>query len=126
AAYRRDLNAFGDWLEQRGVELCATVGADHMSAYILEKRRSGAASSSANRATSSIRMLFRFLFEDGALADNAAQDLKVGKPSRTLPQVISLDLLMNLIDIPDHTTPLGLRDRAMLEVFYATGARVSE
>ena len=86
----------------------------------------GLAPRSAARAVASTRGLYRFLVREGRLEASPAEDLHGGQPWPALPRYLTPDEVDRLIDRPDATTALGQRDRAMLEVLYATGLRVSE
>jgi integrase/recombinase XerD len=86
----------------------------------------GQAPRSVARAVASIRGLYRFLVLDGRLDKNPADDLRPPRAWPALPTALSLEQVDELIAQPDVSTPLGLRDRAMIEVLYATGMRVSE
>ena len=78
------------------------------------------------RNLSAIKMFYRFLISEGILADNPARLLEPVKLPGRLPEILSRDEVDRLLSAPDSTTPLGLRDSAMLELLYATGLRVSE
>jgi integrase/recombinase XerD len=87
---------------------------------------SGLAPRSVGRAVAALRGLYKFLAVNGAITRNPAEDLIAPRAWPALPKFLSLDEVDALIDAADVSTPLGLRDRAMIEVLYATGMRVSE
>ena len=125
AAYRRDLEAFGRWLADRGLEAGACERS-HLRRYITELRGRGLAARSAARALAAVRGLYRYMAERGIAAKDPTLDLESPKLMRPLPHFLSAEEVEALLQAPDVATTLGLRDRAMLETLYATGVRVSE
>jgi integrase/recombinase XerD len=125
AAYRRDLESFGRWLAARGIaaEQCERA---HLRRYITELRGRGLSARSAARALAALRGLFRYLLDRGVTAQDPTLELESPKLMRALPHFLSPQEVEALLEAPDVTTMLGLRDRAMLETLYATGVRVSE
>ncbi|HEX5760108.1 MAG TPA: site-specific tyrosine recombinase XerD [Thermoanaerobaculia bacterium] len=125
AAYGRDLRRLGDWLARRGGDLL-TADAQALAAHLRELRRSGLAPRSIARALSAVRVFYEQQVESGGRADNPAVNLLPPKLWRPLPRVLSESEVEALLAAPDPATPQGLRDRAMLELLYAAGLRVSE
>jgi integrase/recombinase XerD len=126
AAYRRDLRAFGDWLEkERSRELRAVVPGD-IEAYLAWRFAHKTQARSAARYTSSLKRFYRYLLRENLVASDPTLNLDSPKLPRSLPKSLSESEVEALLDVPDADTALGLRDRAMLEVLYATGLRVSE
>ena len=126
-SYRRDLNKFADWLEaNRGAALLQTTHADIQGylGHLLLKQKAKA--SSTGRNISSLKRLFRYLLRLNKLAADPTLQIDTPKLPRNLPKTLSEADVELLLNAPDTQTPLGLRDRAMLEVLYATGLRVSE
>jgi integrase/recombinase XerD len=124
AAYRADLEAFGAWLSQRGLEATACERAE-LRRYLSTLRSRGLSARSTARALAALRGFYRYLVERGEGSDPTA-DVEGPKLLRALPHFLSVDEVDGLLAAPDTATPLGLRDRAMLETLYATGVRVSE
>lgn len=129
--YRRDLGRYVDFLTRAGVESWQQVDANHIRDFAValregdEERRPLAASSVA-RAVVAVRSFHAFAQLDGATADNPATRVAPPKQGRRLPKALSIEQVQRLLDVPDRSTPLGLRDAALLELLYGTGARVSE
>ena len=123
-AYKRDLNELSDFLEKKNISL-NEVDIDILSSYIrlLSKRLSRR---SLARNISAIRTFFRFLVSEGILDENPARLLEVPKISKTLPGILNENEIELLLNQPPISTPIGLRDKAMMELLYATGVRVSE
>jgi integrase/recombinase XerD len=126
AGYRNDLSRLGEALAKKGGrDLLAALPAD-LSAHMRDLQRQGLSPRSSARALSAIRGFYDNLVTVGERKDNPAVNLLPPKLWKPLPKVLSEDEVEALLAAPDVGTPLGLRDRAMLELLYATGLRVSE
>ncbi len=125
AAYRRDLTAYRDALEARGAGDIDVASAADVADYLAALRGSHSKASVA-RAHSSIRGFYRFLVEEGRRDDDPAADLPSVSVSDLLPKALSEEETERLLGAVVGTGPAVLRDRALLEVLYGTGARVSE
>ncbi|HEX7972036.1 MAG TPA: tyrosine-type recombinase/integrase, partial [Thiobacillus sp.] len=126
AAYRRDLKAFGSWLEkERKHGLDAAVAGD-IEAYLAWRFARRTQPRSAARYTSALKRFYRYLLRDKLIAVDPTLNLDSPKLPRALPKTLTETDVEHLLDSADAGTPLGLRDRAMLETLYATGLRVSE
>jgi integrase/recombinase XerD len=123
-AYSRDLSRFARFLEERDLSPL-TVSRDQIIAYLSSLRGSLSARSVA-RNISAVRSFFRFLASEGHIQENPARLLETPRLSRKLPDILSTAEVGRLLARPDPSTPAGSRDRAMLELLYATGLRVSE
>ncbi len=126
-SYRRDLNKFAAWLErQRGAALLDTTHADIQGflAHLVGGEKARATSTS--RAISSLKRLFRYLLRQNRISADPTLQIATPKLPRSLPKSLTEPDVELLLNAPDVQTPLGLRDRTMLEVLYATGLRVSE
>ncbi|WP_035384177.1 site-specific tyrosine recombinase XerD [Ferriphaselus sp. R-1] len=124
-SYRRDLNKFSGWLAQRGSSL-PQVGQIEMQEFLAWLHQHKSKASSTGRAISSLKRLYRYLLRQGRIANDPTQLLGSPKLPRNLPKTLSEADVEALLEAPDVATPLGLRDRTMLEVLYACGLRVSE
>lgn len=123
-AYSRDLTRLGTFLEQKNLSPLR-VSRDQIIAYLSSLRRSLSARSVA-RNISAVRSFFRFLTSEGHIQENPARLLETPRLGRRLPEILSRDEVDRLLTQPDPSTPAGSRDRAMLELLYAAGLRVSE
>ena len=124
-SYGRDLRRLGGDLEKRGGDLL-TADQQQLAGHLQGLRRNGLSPRTVNRALVSIRGFYVHLVEMGERSDNPAVNLAPARLWRRLPNVLSEDEIDRLLEAPDPTVPLGLRDKAMLELLYATGLRVSE
>jgi len=123
-AYNHDLLTFFEFLKTRGVTPLQ-VGQNDLVSFVAEKRPLLAARSLA-RCLVSIRMFYRFCVTEGKMTSNPARLLGIPKLYQHLPDILSRDEVETLLLQPDVQTVLGKRDKAMLEILYATGLRVTE
>lgn len=126
AAYRSDLKGLADWLAGRGPVSLATVSPEDLRDYLAYRHELGAKASSSARLLSSLRRFYRWTTKSGVSATNPTARLVNPRRGRPLPKTLSESQVEALLAQPDTATDLGLRDRAMLEVLYASGLRVSE
>ena len=124
AAYRRDLNALALWLHTQNSSLSSAVEAD-LQAYFAH-RHDQTKATSANRRMTVFRRFYRWALRDNRLLADPTLKLLSAKQAQRLPKSLSEAQVDALLNAPDAETPLGLRDRAMLELLYASGLRVSE
>lgn len=124
-SYTTDLAYLSDWAEQCGVA-SNKLTLTQLRGWIVYLGQTGLAARSVARAVSAARGFFRWLVLDGHLKENPAENLESPDIERQLPNYLSRKEVELLLEQPDTTTPNGLRDRALLELFYATGLRVSE
>ena len=123
--YTRDLQALAAWMEGAGIAALAKLGAEDLRGFIASEHRRGLAPASLQRRLSAVRSLCKHLVARGELGGNPAQGLRAPKSARKLPQVLDPDETAQLVEVATDT-PLGRRDRAMLELFYSSGLRLSE
>lgn len=124
-AYRADLFALNQRLEHNAVALIKANRADVME-YIAWRVEGGAKPRSTARQLSSFRRFFRYLLREGMINEDPTANIAMPKIGRALPQSLTEEEVDSLLAAPNVAEPLGHRDRAMLEVLYATGVRVSE
>lgn len=125
SAYSIDLQHFGHWLEERKIEIESVERIDIVK-YFQSRRSAGISARSVARALAAIRGMFRFLVAERHLKSDPTENLESPKLWTTLPKAIQPSEVEALLGAPDRSTDEGLRDRAMLELLYATGLRVSE
>lgn len=132
SSYRRDLRRYVEYLQQHTVTSIADVDAAVLGGFLAHLRSGDethpplSATSSA-RAVVAVRGLHRFALRDGLVEVDVSREVKPPTPPRRLPKAISTDDVERLLDAAGYArTPLAIRDRALLELLYATGARISE
>jgi integrase/recombinase XerD len=124
AAYRRDLALFGDWLAGRGQALAAATEAD-INGYFAA-RHSATRATTANRRLTVLRRFFRWALRERMVEADPTLRLQAARQPLRVPKTMTEQQVESLLAAPDVDTPLGLRDRAMIELLYASGLRVSE
>lgn len=125
SAYRRDLGKLEAFMRRRKLEL-KSIDRDALMEFLASLYRQNLESKSVARNLVTLRNFFRFLQVQEVLDSDPAMNLESPKIRRSLPGYLRLEDIDRLLKQPDEKTPLGLRDRAMLEVLYSTGLRVSE
>jgi integrase/recombinase XerD len=125
-AYRRDLERLAASLAAAGRLDPLTADQAALSEHLQGLRRAGLSPATQRRALVAIRRFYGFLVAEGDRADDPSANLLFAKRARHLPTVLDEPAVERLLAAPDPTTPLGLRDKSMIELMYATGLRVSE
>ena len=125
-AYERDCLAFITYLETFGLNAFSEVSEDNIRAFMALRRQKGYADASMCRSLMAIKMLFRFLKREHLINTNIALYVDTPKLWQLIPEVLSKDEVEALLNQPDANTILGARDKAILEILYASGLRVSE
>lgn len=125
SAYRSDLAGLAAWLQQQETGLTEASEAQ-LRAYREHRVEQGAKPRTSARILSSMRRFYRYLIREAVIANDPTAALDSPRQGRSLPKTLSEDDVEGLLDAPDLSTPMGLRDRAMLELLYASGLRVTE
>jgi integrase/recombinase XerD len=125
-AYRRDLTRFAAFAATRGARGPVDVTVQLLRAYVYHLKDLGLAPSSIRRGMSALRTYYRFLLADGIVVRDPTERLETPKRWRTLPEVLTVDEVKRLLAAPTMDDSLYFRDRAMLELAYGAGLRVSE
>jgi integrase/recombinase XerC len=124
--YGKDILAFKDFMKQHGINDYAAVSYAHVRMYLSTLFQENYSRRSIARKLSSLRSFFRFLLREEIISHNPFQMVSTPKLDQRLPNFLYPAEIKQLIEQPDLNTPLGLRDRAILEILYASGMRVSE
>ena len=126
ASYGRDLRKFARYLESIRVSSVEKVTKGNLIDYLIAEKRKGIASNSLSRNLIAIKMFFRFLVGEGTLEDDVTELIESPKLWRILPETMTIQEVERVLSLPDMAAPEGIRDRAILEMLYATGMRISE
>lgn len=124
-SYLFDLKHFSEYLKEHKKEL-KDVSEETLTTYIAFLYNCGYSPRTIMRHISTLRNFFKFLFEEGELDSNPAEILETPKAFKLLPKYLTNEEVERLLNLPDTSTPTGQRDKAMIELLYATGLRVSE
>ena len=123
-SYRRDLDRYVAFLTAAGIDDLAAVTRADLDRFLIELR-APLSTASAARAMSAVRGLHRFAAREGLAPDDPGRDVRPPAPPKRLPKALAVDQVERILAVPGDD-PLGLRDRALLEFLYGTGARISE
>lgn len=125
-SYKRDLKQFIAYLRKSEQSKIEEISRQNIVSYLMVLREQGKATSTISRSMASIRAFFQFLLRDQKIISDPSIHLETPKIERRLPKVLSIAEVEALLQAPQSSTAFGQRDRAMLELLYATGIRVSE
>ena len=123
-AYRRDLAALSQWADSHGDDV-SSLQSEQLRGFVAAEHRRGLSPKSLQRRLSACRSFYAWLLKQGRIAASPAAGIRGPKAPRKLPQVLDPDEAAALVEVPTDV-PLGLRDRALLELFYSSGLRLSE
>lgn len=124
-SYNRDLQALLSWLDTNRIVDWRQLNQHHVRSYLAERHRKGRSPKSLHRELSSLRTLYRYLMREQAADANPALGVRAPKVRRKLPTTLDADQLGQILDFQDDS-PVGLRDRAIMELFYSSGLRLAE
>lgn len=125
-SYERDLRKMSQYLKWQDIDSVEKVTATSLNSYILYLEQNGMKPATVSRSIVSMKAFFSYLYKTRQLDTDPAEDLKPPKIEKKLPSVLTMDEMIRLLEQPSGNSPKELRDKAMLELLYATGIRVSE
>jgi integrase/recombinase XerD len=125
-SYRRDLNKMQEYFKENGVSEVDEINSTSLGSYVLYLEKSGMSSATVSRSIACIRSFFIFLLGRGMVKGNPTETLKPPKVEKKSPDTLTVEEVTLLLSQPSGATPKEIRDKAMLELLYATGLRVSE
>ncbi|MCR5626194.1 MAG: site-specific tyrosine recombinase XerD [Lachnospiraceae bacterium] len=125
-SYKRDLAKLVKFLKGAGISDFKDVKESDLTAYVMDLEKKNFTAATVSRNIASIKALFHYLLKEGKVTDNPSENLKSPKIVKKVPKILSTEEVIRLLDQPKGDTPKDLRDKAMLELLYATGMRVTE
>lgn len=125
-SYKRDLEKLRQYLEERGISEVNKITEEVLNAYIVYLRESHFAAATISRNIASIKAFFHYLCKEGVVEQDVSEGLKAPKIEKKMPEILTPEEVMLLLEQPKGDTPKEIRDKAMLELLYATGIRVTE
>ncbi len=125
-AYNRDLRQFNDYINKNNIENIINVNKTFIITYLMFQQKKGKAASTISRSLASIRSFFQYLLNEGIIKEDPTVNMNSPKQEKKLPDILTPDEVEILLNQPDTENAKGVRDRAMLELLYAAGVRVSE
>lgn len=126
ASYKRDLLKLCAFLEHKDTVPITAIGSTELSSYILSLEKQGMSSATISRNIASVKSFFMYLLKKGVIASDPTEQIKPPKIEKKIPEVLNIEEINLLLEQPSKQTPKEIRDKAMLELLYATGMRVSE
>jgi len=125
-AYSRDLNRYIAHIEKREIKDIKDISSDDVVAFLGSLRKSGLVANSVNRTLAALRGFYKYLVLQKLIKENPIANISLARVWMHLPDTLNEEEMRNLLDQPGVKNVLGIRDRAMMELLYATGIRVSE
>lgn len=125
-SYRRDLEKVCHFLEQRGISRVSSVSEKDLKDYIKELQSQNLAAATVSRNIASIKAFTQYLLQQGKISSDVSSGLKAPKIEKKIPEILSMDEVEALLEQTNGDSPKEIRDKAMLELLYATGIRVTE
>jgi len=125
-SYQRDLEKVLHFLNKQGISSVTSITAKNLSDYVKSMDTENFAVATVSRNIASIKAFFHYLVKEGYVKEDVSIDLKAPKIEKKLPDILTTDEVIQLLEQPNGDSPKEIRDRAMLELLYATGIRVSE
>ncbi len=125
-SYQRDLKKLFLYLDEKGIRRIDEITSTNLNSYVLQMEKQGFSMSSVSRSVASMRAFFHFLFKTRKMEDDPSEKVRSPHVDKKIPEILTMEETIRLLEQPDTTTDKGIRDKAMLELLYATGMRVSE
>ncbi len=125
-SYQRDLVKFNKFAESQGIPDIRRINPTNLNSYMLYMEKEQFATSTISRNIATLKAFYGYLYREGHITENPAVKLKAPKIEKKIPEILTMGEVDLLLSQPSATTNKGLRDKAMLELLYATGIRVSE
>ena len=125
-SYQRDLMKMMRFLQEQSVERAEDVTETNLNSFVLDLEKKGMSAATVSRSIASMKGFYLYLWKEGNIDRDPAEHLKAPKVQKKLPGILSVEEMSRLLEQPGDRTAKGIRDRAMLELLYATGIRVTE
>ena len=125
-SYKRDLEKVKHFMESRGIHQTAGVSGQDLEAYVKYLQDNQFAAATVSRNIASLKAFYHYMVQGGIVAEDISEQLKAPKIEKKIPEIMSPDEVVRLLEQPSGNSPKEIRDKAMLELLYATGIRVTE
>ncbi len=126
ASYRRDLIKFYRYFDEKGITRIDDINETYITSYVLEMEKQGMSMATVSRNIASIKSFYAYLMRERIVNDDPTENIKPPKIVKKVPETLTISEVNKLLDQPTNKTPKEIRDKAMLELLYATGIRVTE
>ena len=125
-SYKRDLEKVQHFMEQRGIRETSGVSGQDLEDYVKYLESNQFAAATVSRNIASLKAFYHYLVQEGVVSEDISEPLKAPKIEKKIPEIMSPDEVVRLLEQPSGNSPKEIRDKAMLELLYATGIRVTE
>jgi len=125
-SYRRDLKKVADYLEGQGISDFSKVTSTNLNSYVIFMEKNNFSAASVSRSIACLKSFYHFMVKEGIVTEDVSEELKAPKVEKAMPKILSPQEVFRLLDQPQGDHPKDIRDKAMLELLYATGIRVTE
>ena len=125
-SYKRDLQKLQSFLKEQGIEEPGRITETSLNSYILFLEKNQFAPATVSRHIAAVKAFFHFMVKKGMVSEDVSENLKAPRIEKKMPEILTMGEVVRLLEQPGRNTPKEIRDRAMLELLYATGIRVSE
>ena len=126
ASYRRDLIKFYRYFDEKGITRIDDINETYITSYVLEMEKQGMSMATVSRNIASIKSFYAYLMRERIVNEDPTENIKPPKIVKKVPETLTISEVNKLLDQPTNKTPKEIRDKAMLELLYATGIRVTE
>lgn len=126
ASYARDLKKMQNYFEEQGIFSASRISGTNLNSYLLYLEHQHFSPATISRSVAAIRAFFQYLYKERKIREDPAEGLKPPKVEKKMPEILTVEEVNLLLAQPSESTPKGIRDKAMLELLYGTGIRVSE
>ncbi|MDE5909120.1 MAG: site-specific tyrosine recombinase XerD [Lachnospiraceae bacterium] len=125
-SYRRDLMKVRNYMEEQGIKDVRKITSTNLNSYILYLEKNKFSSATISRNIASLKAFYHYMYKEGMVSEDVAEMLHAPKIEKKMPEILSTQEIVRLLDQPSGDTHKEIRDKAMLELLYATGIRVTE
>lgn len=125
-SYRRDLEKVRKYMESQGIEDVRKITVTSLNSYILDLEKKNFKAATVSRNIASIKAFYHFMHKEGIIKENISEVLKAPRIEKKIPEILTMEEVVRLLEQPKGNAPKEIRDKAMLELLYATGIRVTE
>ena len=125
-SYRRDLLKVQHYMEEQGISDVKKISATNLNSYVLYLEKNQFSAATISRNIASLKAFYHFMFREGMVGEDVSERLKAPKIEKKMPEILTMDEVVRLLEQPSGDSPKEIRDKAMLELLYATGIRVTE
>ena len=125
-SYRRDLNKVNNYMQGQGIDKVTEITVTNLNSYILYLEKNNFSAATISRNIASIKAFYYYMLREGMISNDVSDVLKAPRIEKKVPDILSTSEIIRLLEQPAGNSPKELRDKAMLELLYATGIRVTE